>query len=224
MSSYNFLEKSVGKPGALDQYIRKNVLWDADFNGLSTDPLTIYTNRPLSETELSELTTLIENYIDPSVFLTFNHTETVAMHSPFVSDTNNVVIDNKKVLQTLIFTNRNNGSQVLDSCKTVIEYFTSDVQQFNPLISESITLEIYDITRNTSIAIETIDNVASSWTDLAVAGGTGSSTLYKSIQFTGLMNKTPGYDCVWQLRGSVSDESKFTFRINGLQYIFYDVI
>lgn len=220
MSSYIFENIVVNKPGACDAYIRKNISWNDDFNGLSTNPLNIQVNRELSQEELTSLTTLLNNYVDPSVFLSLNHTETICLHSHFTTDADNVLIDDFSVIQTLIFSGNNvDASVVLDSAKTVVEYFCLNPQNFISDKSGSITIEIYDITRNISIASQTIElgSIAEEW------GENDSSTKYRSLMFTGLMNKTPNHDCIFQFRGKTS-RNDFTFRINGLQYIYYDVI
>jgi hypothetical protein len=226
MPSYEFPNSTAAKLIALDAYIRKNINWADDFEGLFENPISVQVSRELTTSELTALTTLVESYTDPAYFLNFNHTENLALHSHFTTDFDNVVIDNKNILQTFIFSNRNNNGLVLDSCKTIVEYNCPNVQNFANTTSGSINLGISDVTRGITITEKTIDisNIASQWNTLAQTGSTSSSTIFTSTSFEGLMNKTTGYDCIWQLVGNVSDSSKFTFRLNGLQFLFYDVV
>ena len=226
MSHYIFENIIVNKPGACHQYIQKNVTWNNDFNGLSTNPLRIEVLRPLLEEELNSLTILLNNYVDPSIFLQLNRTETICLHSHFTTDSDNVVMNDSNVIQTFIFSGNSNESNVaLDSAKTVIEYLCPNPQTFLNDKSGNITLDIYDITRNVLIASQNIElnTIADEWNTLAQSGSSNTSTLYRSLMFTGLMNKNTSHDCIWQFRGKTS-RSDFTFRINGLQYIYYDII
>ena len=226
MSHYIFEDIIVNKLGACHQYIAKNVTWKSDFNGIASGPLRVEVSRPLSEEELSILTTLLHNYVDPTIFLQLNHTESICLHSHFTTDTDNVVINDSNVIQTFIFSGSSNDNNVtLDSAKTVVEYMCPNPQVFLTDKSGSITLEIFDITRNILIASQTIELgiIADEWNALAQSGSLDTSTLYRSLMFSGLMNKNTNHDCVWQFRGK-TNRSDFTFRINGLQYIFYDML
>lgn len=223
---YSFPNTICNKLNALDYEIRQTFPWAAaDFQGLTTYPeLHLIVSRALTDNELASLTTFMDAYVDPVAFLEFDHTETIALHSHFTTDFDNVIADNgQKILQTLIFGYRNENSTVLDACKTVIEYLAPDVTKAPT--SASVVLDIYDITRNVLITTQTIDisDVCAEWQAMVSTGATGPRTIYRTTMFTGLMNKNPGYDCIWQIRGSVSDETKFTFRISGLQNIIYNV-
>jgi hypothetical protein len=216
MSQYNFT-KSVTKPPAFDDYLRKRVD-SAVYDGvaISGDSVILLTKSELTPAQLSQITQWINDYVDPEIFLQYNHTESSPAYSDFSNSTSLFP------LQTLIFVNRNQDNQVLDACKTIITYSTEDVSQFANVESASITFEIYDITRNWQISTQTIDitsDILASWK----SQGTGSAESYKSAMFTGLYNKVPDYDCIWQFKASVSNPN-FKVRMNGLQYIFYDVL
>ncbi len=223
--SYSFPDIVCGKAGACDVYIRKNINWDNLFEGISTPPLTVLTNTSLTESQLSELTTLINAYVDPEVYLTFDHVETLTLNSKFNNEADNIVIDNKNVIQTFIYSTQNiSPPTVLDGMKTIVEYHCPNVQNYLNTTSGNISIEIYDLTRNTSISNKTINlnEIAISWNQLAQTGSTDGSTVYRSTLFTGLMNKSPNYDVALQLRGTTSD-SNCEFRCNSLQYIYYNV-
>lgn len=225
MSTYPFENITVNKPGACDQYIRSNIDWVSNFNGLSTVPLTIYTLEPLTDTQLSALTILINGYTDPEVFLSFDHSSNLPMHTHTNDCMDLTVIDNKSVLQTIIYEiNNSNNTIVLDSIKTIVEYTCPNVQNFLNKTQGTITLEIFDITRNTIICTEIIElnEIATKWNTMAQTGSTEKDPVYRSHQFTGLRNVNPNYDTVWQLRANI-DTIDFCFACNGLQYLYYNV-
>jgi hypothetical protein len=223
--TYPFPDKICNKPSALHEYINANIDWSVHFFGLSTGPLLIYADIQLTEIQLSNLTTIVNNYTDPAVYLAFDHVDTLTLNSKFNDDNDNVIIDNKNVIQTFIYSTQNISTPtVLDGLKTVIEYNCPNVQNYVNTTSGNISIEIYDITRNTSISSKTVDlnEIAQSWNTLAQTGSTQGSTIYRTILFTGLINKSPNYDVVLQLRGSTSD-SNSKFRCNSLQYLYYNV-
>lgn len=225
MSSYQFPEVVCGKVGACDQYIRKNIDWISNFQGVSSNPLTIYTEIPLTEIQLSDLTTLLNGYTDPEIYLSFDHVDTLTLNSKFNNDPDNIIIDGKNVIQTFIYSTQNISiPTVLDGMKTIVEYHCPNVQNYLNTTSGNISIEIYDLSRNLSISTQTINlnEIAVSWNNLAQTGSTEGNTVYRSILFTGLMNKSPNYDVALQLRGSTSD-SNCKFRCNSLQYLYYNV-
>lgn len=216
MSQYNFT-KTVMKPTAFDDYLR-NRIDSTIYDGVSIsgENIILLTKQELTTPQFEQITQWVNEYTDPEIFLQYNHTESSPAYSEFSNSTT------LHPLQTLIFVNRNGDTQVLDSCKTILTYSADDVSQFANTENLSIIFEIFDITRNWQIATQTIDitnDILASWK----TQGTGSNELYKSAMFTGLHDKVPNYDCIWQFRVAVSD-SNFKVRMNGLQYIFYDIL
>jgi hypothetical protein len=166
MSSYPFPNVTVNKPGACDAAIRSHINWVSNYNGLSTGPLTIYTGVALTDAQLSDLTVFVNGYTDPAVFLAFDHSVNFPLHTHTTLETDLTFVDNKAVLQTLIFeASYTNNTVVLDSIKTVVEYICPNVHDFISSTSGNISLEIFDITRNTSICSDTIElnEIASGW-------------------------------------------------------------
>jgi hypothetical protein len=113
-------------------------------------------------------------------------------------------------------------SIVVDSMKIVVEYdaTATDFANFDPdTESPTLTLELYDLTRGFSIASSVVDlkNIAIGWKNGE------SSPKWKTTQFYGLMDKITGYDCIWQVKGSVND-SRFTYKLNCIQKIYYEVL
>lgn len=223
---YSF-DKQVTKADAFDSYLRQNVAWPSDYQVLSTtqNQITIFTMRELTSEEQTDLQTLVNNYTDPAVWLTFDHVETMVMHSHYTDDPVNIIIDNKDVLQTFIFCNRNTPQTVLDGMKTIVEYRCDDLSTFANSTDGNIVLSLHDMTRDVEILSSTIElaEISTKWNNLAMEGNVISDVVFRSAQFYGLMNVVPNYDCIWQLRGSVEPPGSFKYRVNGLQYIFYNV-
>ena len=225
MSSYQFPNVVCGKVGACHQYVKDHIDWVSNFVGITSVPLTVYTNNPLTDVQLAALTILMNAYVDPAIYLVFDHAETLPLHSHFNTDTDAVVVDNKNIMQTFIYSTLNISTPtVLDSIKTVVEYNCPNVQNYLNTTSGNISLEIYDITRNVSIATNILDlnEIAVNWNILALTGSTQGNTVYRSTLFNGLMNKSPNYDVILQLRGSTSDP-KCQFRCNSLQFLYYNI-
>ncbi len=84
---------------------------------------------------------------------------------------------------------------------------------------------IYDVSRNVTIATHEIllNEICDRWNTLGAANQTTPDTVWRSFMFDGLMNTICNYDCVWQIRGTVSDPATFDYRVNGLQYLYYGV-
>lgn len=225
MSSYPFPNVVCGKVGACHQYVKDHVDWVSNFVGITSEPLTVYTNNPLTDVQLAALTVLMNAYVDPAVYLVFDHAETLPLHSHFNTDIDAVIVNDKNIMQTFIYSTLNISTPtVLDSIKTIIEYNCPNVQNYLNTTSGNISLEIYDITRNVSIATNVLDlnEIAVNWNSLAQTGSTQGNTIYRTTLFNGLMNKSPNYDVILQLRGSTSD-SKCQFRCNSLQFLYYNM-
>jgi hypothetical protein len=231
MCTYPFPDVNCTIPEACDVYIRNNINWVSNYQGMSTNPLTIYTTDPLTQDQLSTLTTLLSNYNDPPVWLQYDHTTSYPLHSHFTSDPDNTINNNEITLQTWIFSEQElkNNNLVLDSMKSIVEYNCPNVQNFLNITSGSTLqtgLTINDLSRNITIASQNIDidDIALVWHNMAVSGTTGGNVQYKSIQYTGLMNKNPNYDTIWQLTTPKPIDPNFTFRVHSLQYIYYTPI
>ncbi len=228
---YNFTH-AIAIPDAFDAHLRSTLTFASLYQGMSAsgDQLTIYMSVELTEEQLTELTSVVDNYVDPATYLTLNRTESYALHSHFTADPANVVVDGKFVMQTLIFKNSENTESVaLDAIKTIVEYNCPDPVAFYASSAGQtvghVNIELYDVSRNLSISNLTVDlnEIADQWNTLGAANNSAPNTKWRSLLFSGLMNLSTNYDCIWQVRGSVSDPATFDYRINGMQYLFYDV-
>jgi hypothetical protein len=222
-STYNF-SKVPALPDAFENYL--NVNNAPLFAGFSSTQgvLSILTSDVLTTSQLDMLTTLVNNYIDPPYYLQLDHKNSVPLYSQYTSNKDLAMSDNSLlVLQTLIFPGETTEDIVLDEIKTVFEYHCPNVQNFLNSTTGSLTYQIYDMSRNIEITTQTIDlmseGIIPKWNTLAQTGSTISNSIYKTKQLNGLMNKTPNYDCVWQLR--LSNPTLFSARINGLEYLYF---
>lgn len=221
MSTYTFT-KNISILSAFQKYMKAN---NAPlYNGceLTGDQLTVQTTEPLSEGQLITITDLVTNYVEPPYDLDLSHTESIALHSHYTNDQDLVVIDGRSIVQTIIFPNRNTEESVLNSMKTVFEYNAPNLQSFLNVTSGSVQFEMFDISRNYQVCLQTINisNIVSDWNTLAQTGSTNGNTVYKSFMCEGLMNQTTDYDCIYQFRMSTSNPD-FNLRMNGLQWLFY---
>lgn len=215
--------KAITKFNAFVKYISDNLILHTGMS-LQGDTLSIEFTEALSTEALDNLTTIIANYEDPIFFLTFSHTETYPMFSSrTTTELPSVIVDDKKVLQTFIFSNKDAENTILNSLKTVIEYTCPLVENFTG-ISGIANFEIYDIDRNVSISNLDIplNEISTEWETMRANGFTGPNTIYRSVFITDLRSSVADYDCKWQFRGK-TNSTLFNFKLNSLQYIFYTV-
>lgn len=208
MTEYVF-NKHIEKIGAMHELLTYKFSF-YDYLNYGSDVLVVVSKKVLSEQELADLTLLVTNYIDPNPWLSLNSTENQLMSTELYNSATPIV------LQTFIMSPSINNI-VSDSIKLVVEY-TTDLANVNNINSDVlVTFELYDITRNVSITTVT-DNL----TNLITEWKNGDSNpKWKTTQFYGLFPKITGYDCIWQLKGSINDP-RVSFKINCLQKILYD--
>jgi hypothetical protein len=222
MFQYTFT-KVITKFNAFVKYMSDNLILHSGMS-LQGDILIIEFPEALSTEELNNLTELVTNYEDPLIFLTFSHTETYPMFSSrTTTELPSVIVGDKKVLQTFIFSNKDAENTILNSLKTVIEYTCPLVENFTG-ISGIANFEIYDIDRNVSISNLDIplDEISTTWETMRANGVTGPNTIFRSVFITDLRSSVADYDCKWQFRGK-TNSPLFNFKLNSLQYIFYTV-
>ena len=228
VNSFNYSDyPNISFQEGLDQYLLNN-LGSELYNGVvfNDELFIIITNSVLTNDEITNLQTLLQNYTAPPYILTFNSTDTLTMHSHYNDDTD-VISDSSgnSILQVMIYNNSNNPNTVIDGLKTIVEYYCPNVQNYLNVTSGSLYIQIFDITRQIAITEKTIDisNITSSWNTLAQSGSTQSNYVLQSVLFDGLNNKTCGYDCIWSTMVKPSD-SNFKVRFHSLQHLLYNQI
>lgn len=234
MSSYTF-NKQINLFAAFDDYMHKNnaPLYDSSSYDGGSQVVTINTTAALSQDQQDALAVLVNNYFDPPYFMDFSRTQAYTLHSHWTQETDQALTaDGKTIMQTIIYSGNVDGSNVanpneyLDAFKTVFEYNTPNVQNYANITSCNLEFEIFDVTRNVTIMSREVDitPIASQWNALAQTGSTSASTIYRTEYFNGLMNKSPGYDCIWNFNGRPCEVGRFDFRINAYQEIYYNKI
>jgi hypothetical protein len=126
--------KQIQIKAAFDNYLRNNVQY---YDGMTcqSDQLTIITTQELTEEQQTQLTILINNYVDPSYFLELSRTQALPLVSIWADSQNELALNGNTILQTYIFTGNNNESdnEVLDGIKTIIEYRRCNLQLFKKI-------------------------------------------------------------------------------------------
>jgi hypothetical protein len=189
--------------------------------------LTVFSTSELTTEQQTQLETLINDYVDPEYYLHLSRTNTLPLFSSWTSDPNQTKVGDKSVMQTYIYDGNSVGqdpAEILDAVKSIFEYRVDNVQHFANTTEGNVYFEIYDVTRDRVISTRTIPlgSIAQSWNQLAQTGYTGGSTLYRTELFQGMMNASPGYDCIWQFRGDVTPPEIFDFRVNSYQELYYN--
>lgn len=215
--------KTINRPNAFNVYITTNISWMDAFDGINMtgNQITINSTRVLTIEEQDQLDTLVTNYVDPPYHLVYSDSISASMDTIFTSDPG-LVIEGKRVLQTFIFSISDEPAKVIDSIKTVVQYHCLDVS--DPPVNGEIDVLIWDMTRDTLIAEINcpLDEIQTKWDDMNSQTLTGPDTVFKTLMIEGLSTLTPDHACVWQIRGS-TNSSKFDFKLNGLQTIYYFV-
>lgn len=220
MSSYTFT-KAIIIFTAFDNYLSTHLDSSYQYDGSSYSDGIVAVNTliELTSEQNDALTTLVNDYVDPPYYLKLDHTTICNLTS-----INYAIDDTPVTFQTFIATNSDTSDIYLGSIKSVFEYHCDNVADFTNITSGSIDFLVKDITRNVDIISTTvnIDNIISQWNTLANSGSTTGSTIYKCGFFGGLLNKTPNYDTIWQLSGQVPNFQPFQYKINGIQYLYYE--
>lgn len=211
-TTYSFA-KTVEKLYALQALLDTSFPVPTSLNA-SGNELDVVASQPLTSSQAAQLATLVNNYTDPAVFLQLNTTQTMPSTSASTSSAQATPV------MTFIFTNQNSIETVLDGIKTVIQVSSTIPESITG--SVQATVAIHDITRNLQVATQTVD-VTSIITNWQQTAQTGPATGYTTAQFSGIMNQSASYDCIWQFQLSVTNPS-VTVSLNSLQYLLYDVM
>ena len=211
-TTYSFA-KSVQKLYALQALLNSSFPVPASLNSTDTE-VDVVTSQPLTSDQAAQLATLVNNYTDPAVFLQLNTTQTMPSSSSSTSSAVAVPV------MTFIFTNQTTFDLALDGIKTILQVSSATPQSITGSVQATIT--IFDITRNIQVATQIVDvtNIITGWQQTSQ---TGPATGYMTALFTGIMNKSASYDCIWQFQLSVTNPG-VTVNLNALQYLLYDVM
>ncbi len=219
MATYNFTKSGILKPYALDVYLKNNFALYEDFSYSDPD-LSIDTTAVLTNSELDTLTTLVENYVDPAVFLQLDMTINDASMSDRTSQSVLTPVN------SFIFSPLNPiGSSTFNALKVILEYATSDIALFaTGSVAGTAVFQIYDYTQSVIIGEIEID-ITSIFTAWQTAAQTESGPRYtlKTIMLEGLRNVVSETDCIWQFKLSISNANA-SVRTTGMQRLFYNLL
>jgi hypothetical protein len=198
-------------------------------NGVTVAPDEVTVEFPdvLSEQDQISLSNLVSSYVDPSYWLSLDHTENMPMYtsqhsnldmediisfitSPSEHDDNDIVLGDMKTIVQLI-PNSN-----------LISYIGSSNWNNDPI---AVTLAISNYTNNTFITSNSVNfnnTIDTQWIPLIQAGSNNLPAIVKTIQLYGLKDHKPSFDNIWQIAGSCTN-SNIKYRLQSLQKIFYEV-
>lgn len=218
MASYNFTKVGIEKPLAFHRYLQTNFAYYSDFT--YTDPdLSITATIVLDGPQYAALQTLVDNYVDPAVFLILDTTTTDACRSAHTSSS---TLEN--VLSFIFSPTNPLGDSTFNALKTVLEYSTDDIALFaTGSTAATVAFSIFDYSRNVEIssAVLDISDVLAGWQ--AQAPGTGPAYELRSFMVEGLRNVIANYDCIWQFKISVTNPN-VKVRTNSMQRLYYHLL
>lgn len=215
---------AIQKWGAFNDYMIKNCSY---FEGFMQSPdgtnLDILAKRELTQQEQDDMFALIGAYTDPAYWMQLAYVQDMPMH------THPIANPNYEVLTTFIMSHQNQDESRIDSIKSVIMICTDNVENFGDYDSaetHSITLDIYDYTRGVVLSSVTsnLQNFYTAFKNQANADKTGFHSEWHSVQFYGLKDSLPNYDCIWQFRAKIDSARQACVSLNGLQKLYYYIL
>jgi hypothetical protein len=182
----------------------------------------ITVSEALTDTELTSLTTLVNNYVDPSVYYQLSNVDNFPMMTNYTSST---ILS---PVGSLIYSNTNSSNMVMNQVKIVIAMQCENTSIFTNASTGNVTFEILDKTRNVTIVPETIIDVSSildAWSLDTTNNTTGYPNGYftKVIQLYDFSNAFPDYDIILQFNVS-SCQTDVSVAIECIQFLWYQVL
>jgi hypothetical protein len=203
---------------AFVKYLQEN--FSSHYVGIlaNQDDTSITVDLELSETDLTELTTLVNNYIDPSIFYQLNKVDNFPMMSNYTSSTTLLPVG------SIIYSNTNSSNMVMNQIKLVIAMQCLNTATFTNTSTGNVTFELIDKTRNVVIVPETVIDVSSiliNWSAETSANTTGypNGYLTKVIQLYDFANAFPNHDIILQFNLS-SCESDVSVAVECIQFLW----
>ena len=177
--------------------------------------------RSLTSQELSEFTNWITTWVQPSIYLIYDHAETYTL------TTDKINSSDLSVVNTFIMPRYNltSSSVILGSLKTLIHVSVHDITSLINLdenIIGNIKIQLYCNTKKVVIHHEdvSISNTIYNWKQQALGGKTGLIEDWIPYQMYGLDNVLPDYDCIWQWKLSTNSPNVYV-ALNSLQRIYF---
>jgi hypothetical protein len=191
-----------------------------------TDPnVAVDSTIALSESQLAELTTFVEQYEDPEVYLELSNTTSFpAMFREVTTATPSIVA----TFMSTASAGPEDTQNVLNAFKTIFEYRLPDISTAASLPSSAnLTFTLYDETRKWQLETHTINisNVLQEFKQnlLDTPSATGPRSILKSFMVEGLRNFRTNHDCIWSVRISLSVENAIAVTMHSMQALFYNI-
>ncbi len=219
MPEYIFNKPSIQKFPAFENALRACPKYD--YFIFEYPNVYVTTTDTLSESELQQLQTIVDDYVDPEVFLTLNSSIIDSVRS---LTTNSAT---PEIVSTFIYSNTatTGTGATFNAIKTVLEYATDNVQDLADFSGScNVTLVIHCYTRDYQVASHSIDitDIVNSWKEEALNNATGPRLAYRTFLIEGLRNAVANYDCLWNYKLSVSDP-RVKVTIHAKQMLYYDI-
>lgn len=220
MSTLTFQKAGIQKffalSDAVTQVIPNTGMWYND------PEIKIQTDTELTQEQITNIQSIIDNYTDPAVYLQLNSTTTDVNTS---KTTNSTTLD---TIKTFIFACTNQfGTGTFNAIKTVVEYSCVSATPFASFESTNATatIEIYDRSRDIVLESHTIDisSVIAQWKQNAENGDSSAQSAFRSFMVEGMRNHITSFDTIWQIRACVSDPN-IRMTLHGLQFLYYDLL
>jgi hypothetical protein len=178
----------------------------------------ITVSEALTETELTALTTLVNNYVDPSVYYQLTKVDNFPMMSNYTSSTSLLPVG------SIIYSNTNSATLVMNQVKLVIAMQCLNTATFTNTSTGNVTFELLDKTRNVVIVPETVIDVSSILTNWSLdteanTNGYPNGYLTKVIQLYDFANAFPNHDIILQFNLS-SCETDVSVAVECIQFLW----
>jgi hypothetical protein len=210
------IQKFFALIDAVNQVVPNTGMWYND------PEIKIQTDTELTQEQITNIQSIIDNYTDPAVYLQLNSTTTDVNTSRTTNSTT------PETVKTFIFTCTNQfGTGVFNAIKTVVEYSCTSTTPFASFESTnaSAIIEFYDRSRDIVLESHTINisDIIADWKEYAENGDSSAKSVFRSFMVEGMRNHSASFDTIWQIKAGVSD-SNIRMTLHGLQFLYYDLL
>lgn len=213
MTSYTF-NIIILKPGAFDEYIRKNFSF-YDYANSNSNSVEVFSTKVLTPEELNTLTTIVNSYIDPVEYLTLASQFT---DSSSTIPSNSTVMDTVK---TFIHPASFDSNGIFNTFKMVVKYTCESLDAFVENSNCTLTLQLFCETRG--YLMKTIEfDVTPIINEWKTSGSSGPFTKYKSLMLPDLRGNVTNYDTICSFKAKVSSSTIY-FSFHSLQSLYYNI-
>ena len=213
MASYTF-NITVNKPGAFDEYIRKNFSF-YDYTNSNNNSVEVFSTKVLSSEELSLLTSKVNSYVDPAEYLT--------LASQFTDSSSTTPMNSGQMVtaKTFIHASSFSSDGVFNTFKMIVKYTCESLESFTTDSTCTFTLQLFCETRG--YLMKTIDlNVTPIINEWKSSGSSGPFIKYQSLMLSDLRGNVTNYDTICSFKAMISSPNVF-FSFHSLQSLYYNI-